>query len=65
PDKLESIAPKYIDVIPEDPFTSKELTYKKIDNGYILYSFGKNKIDDGGDDSKDITVERKRYLNEQ
>ncbi|MDR1923051.1 MAG: hypothetical protein LBQ66_01655, partial [Planctomycetaceae bacterium] len=43
PDKLESIAPKYIDAIPEDPFTSKELTYKKIDNGYILYSFGQNK----------------------
>ncbi|MDR1925439.1 MAG: hypothetical protein LBQ66_13795 [Planctomycetaceae bacterium] len=70
PDKLELIAPKYIDVIPEDPFTSKELTYKKIDNGYILYSFGQNKIDDGGDNSKsydpkDIVVERKRYLNEQ
>ncbi|MDR1925438.1 MAG: hypothetical protein LBQ66_13790 [Planctomycetaceae bacterium] len=64
PDKLESIAPKYIDAIPEDQFTSKELTYKKIDNGYILYSFGQNKIDDGGDNTKDITVERTRDLNE-
>ncbi|MDR1924549.1 MAG: hypothetical protein LBQ66_09245 [Planctomycetaceae bacterium] len=65
PDKLEAIAPKYIDVIPNDIFTSKELTYKKNDNGYILYSFGQNEIDDNGDAKqlKDIVVERKIDIN--
>ncbi|MDR1924548.1 MAG: hypothetical protein LBQ66_09240 [Planctomycetaceae bacterium] len=63
PDKLEAIAPKYISVIPNDIFTSKELTYKKNDDGYILYSFGQNGIDDNGTDgeyNEDIVVERKK-----
>jgi hypothetical protein len=64
PDKLEAIVPKYIDVIPQDKFAAKELTYKKNDNGYILYSFGRNKIDDNGDakQQKDIVIERKIYF---
>ncbi|MDR1923463.1 MAG: hypothetical protein LBQ66_03720 [Planctomycetaceae bacterium] len=62
PDKLEVLAPKYISAIPNDIFTSNELTYKKNDNGYILYSFGQNEIDDNGaaEQYKDITVERKK-----
>ncbi|MDR1925341.1 MAG: hypothetical protein LBQ66_13305 [Planctomycetaceae bacterium] len=61
PDKLEALVPKYISVIPDDIFAPQKLTYKKNDNGYILYSFGRNKIDDNGDakQEKDIVVERK------
>jgi hypothetical protein len=34
--------------IPIDPFSDKDLTYKKIDGGFTLYSFGSNMVDDGG-----------------
>ncbi|MDR1925340.1 MAG: hypothetical protein LBQ66_13300 [Planctomycetaceae bacterium] len=65
PDNLEALVPKYIDVIPDDIFASQKLTYKKNDNGYILYSFGMNKTDDNGTtkDFKDIVVERKIDVN--
>jgi len=34
-----------------DPFTGRPLRYKRIDDGYIVYSAGRNFIDDGGDAS--------------
>lgn len=33
---------------PEDPYTGKNLQYKKLSSGYLLYSVGRNKKDDGG-----------------
>jgi hypothetical protein len=46
--------------LPLDPFTGQPLRYKKRTQGYIVYSVGKDGVDDGGDDKKDITftVER-------
>ncbi|MDR1925484.1 MAG: hypothetical protein LBQ66_14020 [Planctomycetaceae bacterium] len=65
PDNLEALVPKYISVIPDDIFASQKLTYKKNDNGYILYSLGLNEIDDNGDAQqfKDLVVERKIDVN--
>ncbi|MES2460503.1 MAG: hypothetical protein V4671_07955 [Armatimonadota bacterium] len=31
-----------------DPFTNQPLKYKKMDNGFVLYSVGNNRKDDGG-----------------
>ncbi|MDR1925526.1 MAG: hypothetical protein LBQ66_14230 [Planctomycetaceae bacterium] len=68
PDSLDAITPKYLEKIPIDPLsTDNKFTYKKTDTGYILYSFGPDEKDDGGDEKSeyrgikgDIVVERKR-----
>ena len=36
--------------LPSDPFTGGELIYRRRDNGYLLYSVGENRRDDGGRD---------------
>jgi len=50
--------PEHPDNILEDPFSGKPLIYKRINKGYIIYSVGENRVDDGGDvisqKSKDI-----------
>ena len=53
PDKLTESAPL-------DPFDGQPLRYKKLPNGYVVYSVGEDGKDDVGDEKKDITftVER-------
>ncbi|MDR1925489.1 MAG: hypothetical protein LBQ66_14045 [Planctomycetaceae bacterium] len=68
PNSLDTITPKYLDKIPIDQLsTDNKFTYKKTDTGYILYSFGIDEKDDGGEEKGkggsgegDIVVERKR-----
>jgi hypothetical protein len=36
--------------IPLDPFTDSAFMYERRDAGYVLYSLGKNRVDDGGND---------------
>jgi hypothetical protein len=48
PDRLDELAPKCIDKIPDDLFSGKPLIYRLQDKGYLLYSVGQNGIDDGG-----------------
>jgi cbb3-type cytochrome oxidase subunit 3 len=43
----------YIKELPPDPFSYKPLVYKKTDDGFTLYSIGKNFIDDGGQVARD------------
>ncbi len=38
----------YLKEIPDDPYSDGPLVYKKTDKDFILYSFGENLIDDGG-----------------
>jgi hypothetical protein len=38
----------YLEEIPNDPYSDGPLVYKKTDKDFILYSFGENLIDDGG-----------------
>jgi hypothetical protein len=38
----------YLRELPIDPFSDKPLVYKKTDDGFLLYSFGRNLKDDGG-----------------
>jgi hypothetical protein len=48
PRTLNELAPKYLDMIPDDLFTGQPLTYHPIENGYLLYSLGPNGMDDDG-----------------
>ena len=48
PAKLDELAPKHIEQIPDDLFSGKPLIYRLEGKGYLLYSVGQNGIDDGG-----------------
>ena len=48
PDTLAELMPTYLDTVPKDPFDGKELRYKKLDTGFVVYSIGEDGSDDGG-----------------
>jgi hypothetical protein len=48
PAKLDDLAPRYLAVVPDDLFSGKSLIYRPSERGYMLYSVGVNKKDDGG-----------------
>jgi hypothetical protein len=48
PAKLDELAPKYLEIIPDDLFSGEALIYRLEDDGYLLYSVGVNGIDDDG-----------------
>ncbi len=48
PESLDALIPECLDAVPIDPFTGEPLVYRKVDDGFQLYSFGPNQIDDGG-----------------
>ena len=48
PAKLAYLMPKYLPDISNDPFGECDFHYKPEKNGYLLYSVGRNGIDDGG-----------------
>jgi len=60
PHKLDELVPLYLKTVPTDPFDGQPLRYRKLANGYVVYSVCKDGHDDGGDELKDITftVER-------
>ena len=47
-DTLQDLVPKYINAVPQDPFSGKEMLYKHDQSGYVIYSVGENLKDDGG-----------------
>ena len=53
PKTLNVLAPKYLAEVPTDYFTGKPLIYRPTDKGYLLYSFGQNGKDDGGQGIED------------
>jgi hypothetical protein len=48
PDTLDDLVPTYLDAVPKDPFDGSEFRYKKLESGFVVYSVGEDKIDDGG-----------------
>ena len=48
PDRLETLAPKYIKKIPIDVFSDGPLHYQRQGKGYLLYSVGVDGEDNGG-----------------
>jgi hypothetical protein len=48
PEKLDDLAPQFMDAVPDDPFDGKPLRYAKREKGYVVYSIGPNMEDDHG-----------------
>jgi hypothetical protein len=48
PDTLSDLLPTYLEAMPKDPFDGKELRYKKLETGFVVYSIGEDGNDDGG-----------------
>jgi hypothetical protein len=40
PDTLVDLVPTYLPQVPLDPFTGKELSYRRLDDGVVVYSVG-------------------------
>jgi RNA polymerase sigma factor (sigma-70 family) len=53
PQQLNRLAPQYLEEVPNDLFSGKVLLYYPSDKGYLLYSVGRNGVDDGGHASDD------------
>jgi hypothetical protein len=48
PAELDSLCPKYVKSLPDDPYGTGPIRYKRDLPGYVLYSVGPNGKDDGG-----------------
>ena len=48
PDDLGQLVPEFLDPMPLDPFTGQELIYRRENGGFVLYSLGENRTDNGG-----------------
>jgi hypothetical protein len=48
PDNLSDLLPTYLEAMPKDPFDGKDLRYKKLETGFVVYSIGEDGTDDGG-----------------
>jgi len=49
PDSLSQLVPQYLASVPVDPFDGEPLRYKKSSpKGFVTYSIGPNRQDDGG-----------------
>lgn len=49
PEKLDQLVPKYLQRVPEDPFSHQPLHYQRVDDTrWLVYSLGIDRIDDGG-----------------
>jgi len=50
PKDLRALVPKYCAGLPEDPFSGNPLLYAVMPQGVVVYSVGRNKLDEGGKD---------------
>jgi hypothetical protein len=48
PAALSEMVPQYFRTLPIDPFTGHGLLYQRTDDGFMLYSVGRDKTDNGG-----------------
>lgn len=48
PNALSELVPEWLPDVPDDPFGAGQLIYRPNDEGYVLYSVGPNRRDDGG-----------------
>jgi hypothetical protein len=51
PENLEQLAPEFLAAVPTDPFDGKPLRYVAGENGYTVYSIGRDGVDNGGKES--------------
>ncbi len=56
PESLEMLVGEFIDRVPVDPFDGEPIRYRRLEEGgYAVYMIGKDGIDDGGLDKKQMS----------
>jgi hypothetical protein len=48
PAELGQLVPRYLEHVPVDPYDGAPLRYQRRDPGYVIYSIGKDGVDDAG-----------------
>ena len=48
PEKLEELVPQFLSELPKDPFDGEPLRFRRLSAGFVIYSVGKDRTDDGG-----------------
>jgi len=48
PATLDALVPRYLPSVPADPFDARPLRFKRLPRGYLIYSVGRDGVDDGG-----------------
>ena len=48
PSSLEELVPRFLEAVPQDPFDGAALRYRRIDDGFVVYSIGEDGTDDNG-----------------
>jgi hypothetical protein len=48
PASLEQLAPLWIAAVPADPYDGKPLRYRRLEDGVVVYSVGRDREDNGG-----------------
>lgn len=56
PDTLAGLDAQFLDETLLDPYTGRPLVYRPEGGGFVLYSLGENRTDDGGRESKDLDL---------
>lgn len=56
PKSLEELVPRFLAVVPLDPFNDRALTYKRLPVVYRLYSVGYDRVDDSGAPTVPLTL---------
>ena len=53
PNSLAELSPRYLESIPVDPHSGSALKYVPQEKGFLLYSVGRNGVDDQGKSAED------------
>lgn len=56
PAALAELVPQYLTALPLDPFADQPLSYKKLPEGYVLYSVGYDHVDNAGAPTVPLTL---------
>jgi hypothetical protein len=48
PQSLDDLAPAYIETVPGDPFDGRDMKYRALETGFVVYSVGEDLTDEGG-----------------
>ena len=66
PAYLDVLVPQFLANVPLDPFDGQPLRFKRLDQGYVVYSIGRDGRDGGGKEKPLLSVkmpaeQRQRY----
>jgi hypothetical protein len=62
PEKIDALVPAVISKLPVDSYNGKPFVYKRLANGYLIYTVGSNGKDDGG--SNEMSTLEGRFLDD-